>query len=45
MLVAVEDAVGYGQVICCHLVDTLGNADDGRHVAVAAVSVLLRVRR
>lgn len=26
VLIAVQDTVGYVQVICCHLVDALGNA-------------------
>ncbi len=28
VLVAVQDTVGYVEVICCHLVDTLGNANE-----------------
>lgn len=33
ILIAVQDAVGDVKVICCHLVDALGNADERRHVA------------
>lgn len=33
VLIAVEDAVGDVQVICCHLVDAMGNANERGHVA------------
>lgn len=28
VLITVQDTVGDVEVICCHLVDTMGNADD-----------------
>lgn len=43
ILIAVQDAVGDVQVICCHLVDALGNADERR--CVALVRTLLEVFR
>lgn len=33
VLIAVEDAVGDVQVICCHLVDAMGDANERGHVA------------
>lgn len=46
VLVAVQDTVGDVQVICCHLVDALGNADEGCRAAgtVWTPSVVFQTR-